>query len=264
MGTQVSARMTLAVDEPAELVFSVAAAQGGEVRTERVTCLSYDLPIAMDEVSGPCGARLHVVRAPVGPLTFAYEASLGSSAPASPPTEAERILYRRPSRYAESDRLEITARDAFGGLEGQALVDAVAGWVHSRIGYVPGSSTSGDGALDTFLGRQGVCRDFAHLVVALCRARNVPARVVSMYAPGLEPMDFHAVAEVCVDGRWQLVDATWLAPRPSLVRIATGRDAADTAFLTQHSGATRFGDLLVTASVDGDLPSDDWTAPVWS
>ena len=81
-----------------------------------------------------------------------------------------------------------------------------------------------------------MCRDFAHLVIALLRARNVPARLVAVYAPGLQPMDFHAVVEAAIDGEWRVVDATTLAPRQSLVRIATGRDASDTAFLTVQSG----------------------------
>ena len=103
-----------------------------------------------------------------------------------------------------------------------------------------------------------MCRDYAHLVVALLRALNVPARLASVYAPGLSPMDFHAVAEAAIDGRWCVVDATTLAPRSSLVRIATGRDASDTAFLSIHGAATELDDLTVTAVVD-DLPRDDVT-----
>jgi transglutaminase-like putative cysteine protease len=101
-----------------------------------------------------------------------------------------------------------------------------------------------------------VCRDFAHLVVAMLRAVNVPARLVAVYAPGLYPMDFHAVAEAFVDGQWRVVDATLLAPRQSLVRIATGRDASDTAFLANHKGAIVLNSMNVMAIVDGDLPFD--------
>jgi len=108
----------------------------------------------------------------------------------------------------------------------------VSSWVGTRIAYVTGSSLPTDGAVRTLLSRRGVCRDFAHLVVAFLRALDVPARVVGVYAPGLSPMDFHAVAEAAIDGVWHVVDATTLAPRQSLVRIATGRDAADIAFLS--------------------------------
>ncbi len=135
---------------------------------------------------------------------------------------------------------------------------------NDNLYYVPGISMPSDGAVDAYLNQQGICRDFAHLVVALCRACGLPARLVSMYAPGLMPMDFHALAEVCLDGRWQLVDATRLAPRQTMVRIATGRDASDTAFLTQQSGATTFGGVTVTAYYEGDLPIDDPTLPIWS
>jgi len=128
--------------------------------------------------------------------------------------------------------------------------------VGTRLNYVPGSSDPIDGAVDTLLAGAGVCRDFTHLVVALLRAVNVPARVVSVYAPGLHPMDFHAVAEAFVDGQWRAVDGTLLAPRQTLVRIATGRDAADIAFLDNHNGAITLNGLVVTAVVEGDLPRD--------
>jgi len=106
-----------------------------------------------------------------------------------------------------------------------------------------------------------VCRDFAHLVVALLRAVKVPARLVSVYAPGLSPMDFHAVAEAFVEGQWRVVDATLLAPRQSRVRITTGRDAADTAFLDNHKGGITLNDIAVTAVVDGNhlrIQSTNW------
>jgi transglutaminase-like putative cysteine protease len=101
-----------------------------------------------------------------------------------------------------------------------------------------------------------VCRDYAHLVIALLRAVNVPARMAAVYAPGCDPMDFHAVAEAYVDGEWRVVDATCLAPRQSMVRIATGRDAADTAFLDNHAGSINLRAMTVTAYVDGELPID--------
>jgi len=108
----------------------------------------------------------------------------------------------------------------------------------------------------TLLAGAGVCRDFAYLVVALLRAVNVPARMISVYAPGLCPMDFHSVAEAFVEGQWRVVDGTLLAPRQTLVRIATGRDAADIAFLDNHKGAITLNTIALTAVVDGDLPRD--------
>lgn len=123
--------------------------------------------------------------------------------------------------------------------------------------YVSGSSGPTDGAVDTLLAARGVCRDYAHLAVALLRAMEIPARLVAVYAPGLSPMDFHAVAEACLDGAWYVVDGTLLAPRQSLVRIATGRDAADISFLSSYGAPISLGPMTITATVEGDLPTDD-------
>lgn len=136
------------------------------------------------------------------------------------------------------------------------LLEKVSSWVGTRLQYVPGSSDPIDGATDTLLAGAGVCRDYAHLVIALLRALDVPARLVAVYAPGCQPMDFHAVAEAFVDGAWRVVDATCLAPRQSMVRIATGRDAADTAFLDNHKGSIALQNMTVTAVADGELPRD--------
>ena len=122
--------------------------------------------------------------------------------------------------------------------------------------YLPGASQPTDGAIATLLARRGVCRDYAHLVIALLRGRDVPARLVSVYAPGLSPMDFHAVAEAYVDDAWHVVDATRLAPRQSLLRIATGQDASETAFLTNSGGGLDLLEIQVMATVD-ELPTDD-------
>ena len=123
----------------------------------------------------------------------------------------------------------------------------MARWVHDKLTYVSGASTGTDSALDTLLARQGVCRDFAHLCIALLRAQGVPARLAAVYAPGLTPMEFHAVCEALVDGVWWVVDATGHAPRQSLLRIATGRDAADTAFLTNFGAEVELTAIEVTA-----------------
>jgi transglutaminase-like putative cysteine protease len=176
---------------------------------------------------------------------------------------ADRYVYLRPSRYAESDLLGDRAISEFGGIIGDAnLLEAVSSWVAGRLRYVAGSSGPTDGAIDTLRNGEGVCRDYAHLCVTFLRALNVPARLVAVYAPGLSPMDFHAVAEALVDGCWRVVDATRLAPRSSLVRIATGRDAADTAFLSNYGGSIALLQSTVTATIDGDLPIEDVSAQV--
>ena len=115
-------------------------------------------------------------------------------------------------------------------------------------------------AIDTLLTGAGVCRDYAHLTATLCRALDIPARVAAVYAPGLSPMDFHLVVETALDGKWYVWDVTRLAPRQSLIRIATGRDAADTALATTLSGGLTMPEMLITAVTPGDLPYDDHTA----
>jgi hypothetical protein len=125
-------------------------------------------------------------------------------------------------------------------------------WVGTRLNHVPGSSDPIDGAVDALPAVAGVCRDFAHLVVALLRA----GQRACTYSPGRYPMDFHAVAEAIVGGQWRVVDGTLLTPGQTLVRIATGRDAADIAYLDNHKGAITPNKLAVMAVVDGDLPTD--------
>jgi transglutaminase-like putative cysteine protease len=125
-----------------------------------------------------------------------------------------------------------------------------------------GFSDVHDSAEHTLLTGMGVCRDFAHLGILLCRALNVPARFASVYAPGLDPMDFHAIFEAWHDGAWWAYDATRLVPRQTLVRVATGRDAADASFATVTSGIATLVSLTVTATSDGDLPVDAHDVPL--
>lgn len=143
-----------------------------------------------------------------------------------------------PSRYCESDLLGRFAWRTFGdGPPGHGRVEAICDWIHDNVDYLAGSSDSSTSAHDTFTTRAGVCRDFAHLGITICRALGIPARFVSAYGWKLEPQDFHAVFEAYLAGRWYLFDPTRLSPPEGLVRIGVGRDAADTAF------ATWFGQL---------------------
>lgn len=235
------------VSAPAELVLQVAVASPA---TETLTA-----PVEVVELPG----RQHLLRLAPGLVTVAYQATVRPpvSAPARV-TEVDRIVALRPSRYCPSDRLAAFAAGEFGvGADPAGTVRAITAWVHERIAYQAGSSGPTTDAVDTLLGGAGVCRDYAHLVATLCRAVNVPARVAAVYAPGLSPMDFHLVVETAIDGQWYVWDATRLAPRPSLIRIATGRDAADTAFATTVSGALTMPEMTVTAVAPGNLPADD-------
>lgn len=144
----------------------------------------------------------------------------------------ETIPYLLPSRYCESDRLEGFVHQEFAGLSAGALAVALTQWVGDHLTYACGTSTGTTTAMMTFAERRGVCRDYAHLLVALARAGGIPARCVSAYAPGVDPPDFHAVAELWIGGGWHLIDPTGMASCADLARVAVGRDATDIAFMT--------------------------------
>ncbi len=260
----VSARLDLEVTDPTtlELQIAVAPLPGADV----VDTLSITVdgePAEVTEFAGSHGTRVHRLPVESGKVLVQYDATVTGLADPAPTTELERAIYLRPSRYAEADKFFGFAATEFGSIEDDAdVVTAVADWVGARLSYVPGSSDPIDGAADTLLAGAGVCRDYAHLVVAMLRALNVPARLVAVYAPGCDPMDFHAVVEAMVGDRWLVVDSTALAPRQTLVRIATGRDAADTAFLTNYRGAMTLNSSEVTAVVTEGLPVDDGTEAV--
>jgi transglutaminase-like putative cysteine protease len=151
--------------------------------------------------------------------------------PSEIPTDA--MIYTLPSRYCQSDLLSRMAMGEFGKLEpGGGRVLAIAEWVRRNVEYRYGTTDAKTSAFDTATERIGVCRDFAHLVIAFCRALNIPARYVSGYALGLEPPDFHGFVQVYVGGAWHNIDATVEEARPALVPIAVGRDAADVAMTT--------------------------------
>jgi transglutaminase-like putative cysteine protease len=143
----------------------------------------------------------------------------------------EALSALRPSRFCPSDLFSNFTGQQFGHLEGGAKVAAILNFVQSETEYVSGSSDVTTTAVETFHARQGVCRDFAHLLCTLVRAANIPARYVSVYGVGVQPPDFHAAAQVWLEGGWRLVDATGMAAATGLVVIGAGRDAADVAFM---------------------------------
>lgn len=253
------------------LMIAVAQVPGLKV-SEELDVTADGEAVEIIEVAGAHHGRIHLLElnaeAEAQPqVQISYRAEVDGDpavalAEAVAPSTTDLLAYLRPSRYAESDRMLPTARALFDGLSGIELADAVGDYVFDQLSYVPGSSRFTDGAVHTLLGRAGVCRDYAHLVVALLRGLDVPARCAAVYAPGLSPMDFHAVAEAWVDGYWHVIDATRLAPRQSLLRIATGRDAADNAFLSAYGAGIRMGKQQVMATVRDDLPLDDHQAAV--
>ena len=142
------------------------------------------------------------------------------------------VPYLFPSRYCEADKFRALVQRDFGGIQGGAKVEAIAAWIGEEFDYQPGASTVATTAADTFVARAGVCRDFAHLLIAMIRAADIPARMVAAYALGLKPPDFHAVVEVWLAGSWHLIDATALSDPRAIARIGVGRDATDISFLT--------------------------------
>ena len=158
---------------------------------------------------------------------------------------AEAVQYLFDSRYCPADRFQPFVEAEFGGLGGGQRVLAIRDWIAGNMAYVPGCSDSNTTALDSFVERRGICRDYAHVLIALARASAIPARYCSVYAPGVEPPDFHAVAEVFLadpgmpgGGAWHLVDATGMADPADTVKIGVGRDAADVSFMTVFGEAT--------------------------
>ncbi|HEX3089051.1 MAG TPA: transglutaminase family protein [Ilumatobacteraceae bacterium] len=260
---EVGCALAFAIADHVVLALQVAAAStAGVFELEQLDIHLNGQEIAVEEVDVEHGGRVHVVDCGAGSLTVDYRAIVQRTEPSAPvPTVAERLFAVRPSRYCPSDLLEAFAEAELNMPDDPADRGRMIGdWVYGRLRYEPGASGPFDTAVDTLLAGRGVCRDFAHLTVALCRTVGVPARLASVYAPGVSPMDFHAVAEVASGNRWELVDATRLAPRQSLVRIATGRDAGDTAFSTTLDGAADLVGSMVTAIVLGEFPNDDHLA----
>jgi transglutaminase-like putative cysteine protease len=259
----VSAHLEAIVVDEADIVLAIAVAADHERDIDQLNVRLDATEVAVEAVDAQHRSRLHLMRnVPPGKLVVDYRATVRGVSPPPIASDLEWFQYLQPSRYCESDRLGPLARAEFAGLEGFDLLAGVSSWVGMNIHYVPGSSRPIDGAVATLLAREGVCRDFAHLTAALLRANGIAARIVSVYAPGLEPMDFHAVTEACIDGAWNVVDPTCLAPRDSMVRIATGADAADIAFLTTIRGVVDLNFMEVTAVASPSLPADDVTAVV--
>jgi transglutaminase-like putative cysteine protease len=229
--------MTLQVDAPTAFILAVSPARDVPLAWEALTVSISGNPVEVRELDEDPLTRLQLFETEPGLLMIDYAAEAVDRAPAAATGPLDPIVYLRPSRYVQSDTLTSFARETFPEMtrphgDTAHLVCAVSNWVHDRLTYAPDSTFPTGGAVETLASGRGVCRDYAHLTAALLRALDVPARLVSVYAPGLRPMDFHAVVEALVDGQWLVVDSTRLAPRHSMVRIATGRDATDTAFLT--------------------------------
>ncbi|MGS5086257.1 transglutaminase-like domain-containing protein [Hydrogenophaga sp. A37] len=210
-----------------------------------------------------------------GPLQVRYRATLDIrhhvAAPdtvfetpvAQLPTDA--LLYIYPSRYCQSDCITALANSLFGQMpQGYGRVLAIKDWVQSQVTFQSNTSNSMTSALDTLNDHKGVCRDFAHLMITMCRALNIPARFTTAIDfgadPALGPTDFHAYVEVYLGHRWYLFDPSGTAIPMGFVRIGTGRDAADASFATIFGGVQAQAPVIdISAQVN---PQNGWQMPV--
>ncbi len=249
------------VGAPADFIFNVHATRTRCQSLVRENFqVSQDVPVSLfiDPAHGNRYARL---RAGPGDLVVRYEATVDiAHHTASPDSIGEVAIadlppatlpYLFPSRYCQSDRLQQVARDEFGTMTpGYGRVRAIRDWVQGRTRFQSGSSNPTTSAVDTLTEQVGVCRDFAHLMIAICRALNIPARFVTGIDYGSDhelygPPDFHAYVEAFLGERWYLFDPTGMTVPMGLIRLGTGRDAADVSF------ATIFGAVSAGAPVIG-------------
>jgi transglutaminase-like putative cysteine protease len=261
MPIDISARFSFSVDRLSDVLLQFEAAAIPEQRILDSHCkMSEAEHIARIAAQDEIGERiwLHVNGRFEVKYTARVEvkrllADLGSLARLDPhELPAEAVQYLFDSRYCAADRFQPFVEAEFGDSTGGERIVAIRDWIARNLSYVPGSSTSTTTALDSFVERRGICRDYAHVMITLARASAIPARYCSVYAPGVSPPDFHAVAEVFLadhtvpgGGAWHLVDATGMADPAETVKIGVGRDAADVSFMTVF-GNSEFEDKDVT------------------
>jgi transglutaminase-like putative cysteine protease len=161
----------------------------------------------------------------------------------------DTLSFLLPSRYCESDRFGDMATEITAGQSpGYAQVVAIVDWVRSAIGNTPLSSTYPVSAVEINLRGEGVCRDLAHIAIALCRAICIPARLVVGYVLDLEPMDTHAWFEAFIGGQWHTFDPTQPVLGAARIAVARGRDAADVALYNQYGPLLLPDDMWVTVT----------------
>jgi len=252
---------------PAHFVFSIAAA---ETLAQQLVCESLninDVPCANKLYEEPhFGNRLLRIDAIGGSLQVSYAATVDIEHVFEDPANIyesslrqlplEALPFLHASRYCQSDQLVQFAHAEFGHLpHGYERVEAICTWVKDRTIFASGTSTVNTTALDTLKENRGVCRDFAHLMIAMCRALNIPARFVTGVDhgadPALGPPDFHAYVEVWLGNRWYLFDPTGISPVTGLVRLATGRDAADVSFCMVFGSVRSYMPQVFSRAIEG-------------
>ncbi|MGN6692443.1 MAG: transglutaminase-like domain-containing protein [Sphingopyxis sp.] len=264
MKLEISASLNYRLSEPVDLMLQIEAADGHGQQVEQ-TSLDLGNPDYVARVPAADGICEPIWLHRAGSLRVDYRARVAiDRADVDVSTLAEVPLHRLPaaavpylneSRYCPSNKFHAFVERRFGELQGGEKMARMRDWIESRFTYVTGSSDSETGALDSFVERRGVCRDYAHVMIALARAAHIPARMASVYALGVEPQDFHAVAEVYLDGDWHMVDATGMTKPNETARICVGRDAADIAFLTAYREIWLVDQAVKVERVKGIEPS---------
>ena len=265
---RIASHLTYEVDVSTSFAFSIVAA-----RTPFQSVASEKIEISTDDAVPwqlvPYGEGTHqLVRltAEPGVLEVSYEADVTVNGHTARPKDLEEVPfeeipadvlpYLNPSRYCESDKLGAFAQREFADVApGYGRVQTVADWVKDNLVYEAGATDGTSSTTDVLLQRAGVCRDFAHVAIALCRALGVPARYVSGYGVGVEPQDFHGFFEAYIGTDWYLFDPTGMAMANALVRIGYGRDAADAPFATLV-GRAALTAKSVQVTVVGELASE--------
>jgi transglutaminase-like putative cysteine protease len=250
----------------ADFLFNFLAAQTQQqtIVTESLT-LSQNVPVYTLS-TGPQARRVSRLRAIAGDLTVRYSGTVDVlHHRENPDVVAETwvsdlpgdvIPYLYPSRYCESDKLNALAMLEFGHMwQGYSRVQAICDWVNRRIAFESGSSSGTTSAEQTLMHGKGVCRDFAHLMIALCRAVNIPARFTTGLDygadPALGPPDFHAYVEAYLGGRWYIFDPSGTAIPLGFVRITSGRDASDCAYASIFGDVVPLGRNLLIEAIPG-------------
>jgi transglutaminase-like putative cysteine protease len=247
------------MNQTSDFIFNIQAAQTScqSVVTES---LQVSPQVVLTQFTDPAnGNRYARLRADPGTLTVRYDATVNIAHHIASPDSvwevpiaelpAEVLAYIYPSRYCQSDRLQQLANTEFGNIQpGYWRVRAIQDWVHARTRFASGSSNATTSAIDTLVEQVGVCRDFAHLMIALCRALNIPARFATGIDYGSDPVfgptDFHAYVEVFLSGRWYLFDPSGMALPMGVIRLGTGRDAADVSFATIFGNVKSFQPVI--------------------
>jgi transglutaminase-like putative cysteine protease len=262
----VSIALDYNVVTPSDFVFMI---QPTNTRYQRVTWERLVVEPAISVEEDPHGSPLNRqlrMRAEPGAFKLRYDAIVDLVHHFALPADLHEVpiaqlqapvlQYIYPSRYCESDRLMDVARSEFGNMApGYGRVEAIRKWVQARTTFQAGASHPSTSALETYQCGAGVCRDFAHLMISVCRALNIPARLATGVDygadPSMGPTDFHCYVEAYLGDRWYLFDPSGITPRMGLLRIGTGRDASEVAFATIF-GTVQWTMPLISIRAEGD------------